>query len=206
MIKKTIGIAGAQAHIGTTTQALQLLQYLQLMGNKVCYVEMNEHGYIKNLLNLFENVMEKEQGHIVIDHVELYESQHIKGLARKEYDYVIKDYGNLADKNFNTASYTEQGQKIFVAGIKANEIFQTQAVLKDSRFDDVSFILSFVDNSLDLRNEIKGMFDCTERRYSKSEKVFFADYAADPFEYTGISNKHYSDLLNVDGAEYETKI
>ena len=48
-IKKyiTIGFAGSQNRIGTTTQALQMLQYLQLMGKKVCYIEMNDSMYVE---------------------------------------------------------------------------------------------------------------------------------------------------------------
>lgn len=197
---KTIAVAGTQEHIGTTTQALQLLQYLQLMGNHACYVEMHHGNYIKNLKESLE-VKEKEPGHIEINHVELYEAQHIKKLVRKEYDYLIKDYGNCSELTFNAASYMEQEEKIIVGGIKPNEIFHLYDVLKDPKFDDVTYILSFVDSSQEARDEILQLFDYVDgwKKYIKSNRVFFADYAPEPFEYIGTSNRRFSDLLNREG-------
>ena len=80
MVTRTIAIAGTQPHIGTTTQAIQLIQYLQLMGNKVCYVEMNTNNYIQNLQNTYEDIERIEDGHIKFEHVELYDAKHIKGI------------------------------------------------------------------------------------------------------------------------------
>ena len=142
MVTRTI--AGTQPHIGTTTQAIQLIQYLQLMGNKVCYVEMNTNNYIQNLQNTYEDIERIEDGHIKFEHVELYDAKHIKGLMKKEYDYIVKDYGDH-QSGFNEPSYIEQDIKIFVGGVKPNEVFFTYEILKQPEFDDVSFIISFVD-------------------------------------------------------------
>lgn len=198
MVTRTIAIAGTQPHIGTTTQAIQLIQYLQLMGNKVCYVEMNTNNYIQNLQNTYEDIERIEDGHIKFEHVELYDAKHIKGLMKKEYDYIVKDYGDH-QSGFNEPSYIEQDIKIFVGGVKPNEVFFTYEILKQPEFDDVSFIISFVDAAA--QEDVGAMFDYTvgHRKYNRSSRVYFANYAPEPFEYTGISNKTYSDLLNAGG-------
>lgn len=195
---KTIGIAGAQTHIGATTQALQLLQYLQLMGNQVAYVEMSGHGYLSDVEAAYDDINQMAPGHIYIDRIEMYGQEYIKSLIHKEYDYLIKDYGAVTEPEFNRASFMEQEQKIIVAGIKPNEINYIYEILKESSFDDVSYLLTFVDNAADLRKEVRSMFDYIDgrKKYIKSDRVFFSDYAPDPFQYTGVSNKTYSDLLN----------
>lgn len=196
---QTIAVAGTQPHIGTTTQALQLLQYLQLMGNKVCFVEMNDSKYLKNMKKSIEELKEIEPGHFMLERIELYEQQHIKGLSRRDYDYLIKDYGNFPGADFNKASFMEQDIKIFVAGLKPNEVFYTYDVLCRQEFDDVSFLISFIDSVPDVRAARKAMFDYTDGRkqYNRSGKVFFANYTPEPYEYIGISNKLYSDILNL---------
>lgn len=195
MITRTIAIAGTQPHIGTTTQAIQLIQYLQLMGNKACYVEMNSNNYIQNLQNTYEDIESNEDGHCKFEQVELYAAKHIRGLARKEYDYIVKDYGSYQSEGFNTPSFMEQDIKIFVGGIKPNEVFYTYEILKRPEFDDISIILSFVDAAT--YEDVKAMFDYTDgrQRYIRSDRVFFANYVPEPYEYTGVSNKSYSDLL-----------
>lgn len=195
MVTRTIAIAGTQPHIGTTTQAIQLIQYLQLMGNKACYVEMNVNNYIQNLQNTYEDIESNEAGHCKFEQVEFYDAKHIRGLARKEYDYIVKDYGSFQSDSFNIPSFMEQDIKIFVGGIKPNEVFYTYEILKHPEFDDISIILSFVDAAT--HEDVKAMFDYTDGRqkYIRSDRVFFANYAPEPFEYTGVSNKSYSDLL-----------
>lgn len=197
---KTIGIAGTQPHIGTTTQALQLVQYLQLMGNHAVYIEMNDEGYIKKMEDIFDELSIPEQGHIQFNHMDLFEQQHIRTMGKKgdDIDYIIKDYGSVTKESFNRASFLEQDMRIFVGGVKANEIFFVYEILKQTAFDDASIILSFVDSDTDLRKSIKEMFDYTDgkQKYVRSDKVFFANYVPELFEYTGISNKMYSDLLN----------
>ena len=48
---------------------------------------------------------------------------------KKEYDYIVKDYGDH-QSGFNEPSYIEQDIKIFVGGVKPNEVFFTYEILK----------------------------------------------------------------------------
>ena len=54
---KSIAFAGVCKHIGTTTQALQLLLYLKSKGKKVCYIEMNTNKFIYNIQKLYQGVV-----------------------------------------------------------------------------------------------------------------------------------------------------
>lgn len=196
-LTRTIGVAGAQGHIGATTQALQIVQHLQLMGNRVCYLEMNNNQYIEAVLNTYD-VAEKEKGHIIFSGkqpIEFYDMKFVRQLAKQDYDYIVKDYGTYDSNSFNAASFLEQNIKLFVCGIKPNEIMKTYEILNNPEFEDVSFMLSFIDNATEIRQEVRSLFDSVDKKSRRSNKVYFADYAPEPFEYTGVSNKTYADLI-----------
>ena len=48
--KVSIGIAGCMSRIGTTTQAIQIVKYLTLKGYNVCYIEINDSGWLKKYI------------------------------------------------------------------------------------------------------------------------------------------------------------
>ena len=53
---RSVALVGACERIGTTTQAIQIVKYLQLMGYKTCYIEMNNTEYIKLLREYYDGV------------------------------------------------------------------------------------------------------------------------------------------------------
>ena len=61
--------------------------------------------------------------------VDLYSSGQIVYANRQGYDYIIKDYGNIRDPDFEQISFLEQDLKIIVGGIKANEIEYVEKIM-----------------------------------------------------------------------------
>lgn len=70
---KTIGIAGSIPRMGTTTQAIQLIKYLNLKGYKACYVQLNNHSWVENLIADYAEVEQVEEiGKAVYKNVDMF--------------------------------------------------------------------------------------------------------------------------------------
>lgn len=184
---KTIGIAGSQNRIGTTTQAMQMILCLQRLEYKAAYIEMGNQGYLADLKDLFEEeVQENEKtGSVFFQEVELYRSGDIVTANNQGYDFIVKDYGAVTDPQFQKLSFLEQDIKIIVGGIKANEIVFAENILKERCYEGVKYIFSFVP-SHELQNIKMNM-----RKFKV--RTYFASYAPDPFVYE--ENEIYEYLL-----------
>ena len=136
---KTIAVAGAQHRIGTTTLCFQLVKYLNSKGYKAAYLEFNHSGYLANLQKIFG----LQRDFFSFEGIDLLSADKIN-YALTEYDYVIYDWGCVADSEFNKFSFLEKGNKIIVCGAKANEIDYSTQALAEFRNDDVSFVYEFV--------------------------------------------------------------
>ncbi len=182
---KTIGVAGAQSRIGTTTQALQILCYLQMMGNRVCYVEMDHYGhhFVRDLQNAYEDV--KVEGNCThYQNMEFYEMAAIKELIKNDYNFIIKDFGAADDPAFNQPSFLESDIRVFVCGAKPDELPKAYDVIANPLYDDARYIFSFV--TKDDQEELKRMMA------DSSDRTFFAEYSPDPFVYSGLNNSTYA--------------
>lgn len=151
---KTIAVAGAQHHIGTTTLCFQLIKYLNSKGYKAAYIEFNRSGYLANLQKIFG----LQRDFISFEGIDLLTAEKIN-FALTEYDYVIYDWGCISDPEFNKFSFLEKGQKIIVCGAKANEIDYSTQALAEFQNDDVSFVYEFVavQDQEDLRELMGGV-------------------------------------------------
>ena len=191
-IKKyvTIGFAGSQGRIGTTTQALQILQYLQLMGKKVCYIEMNDSMYIEKMKRIYNIVKyDKTKESYTIGDIEMYKSDSLLQISRADYDYIIKDYGNVRE-NFNKLSFLESDIRIIVAGAKPNEMFETTDCIREKSFFDVKYIFSFIPK--EDRESIKEMME------DKRENTFFASLnVVEPFVYNSSANNTFKEIVDL---------
>ena len=67
----TVGIAGSQARIGTTTQALQMILNLKALEYDAAYVEMGQQ-YLKKLQELEKEDIVKKEHCISFMDVDLY--------------------------------------------------------------------------------------------------------------------------------------
>lgn len=184
---KTIGIAGSQGRIGTTTQALQMILCLHKLDYGASYIEMGDQGYLTDLKDLFpeEVQINEKTGSIIFQGIELYGSGDIVTANKQGYDYIVKDYGAVTDPDFQKLSFLEQDIKIIVGGIKANEVVFAENILKEKCYVGVRYIFSFV--PLHEQQNVKRSM----RKHNVG--TYFAFYAPDPFIYQ--ENEIYEYLL-----------
>lgn len=187
---RTIAVAGSQERIGVTTQALQIVGYLNLMGIRAAYVEINSSGYIDNLLELYSDVKkDKKNGKVSYQGIELYTKEQIEHLRDSDYIFLVKDYGSCRSNDFEGLSFMEQEIKVYVCGAKPNEIYFTQEVIEKNYYRDIKFIFSYTPKSD--REDILNLME------EKASVTGFADYVADPFLYIANANQTYKGLLGV---------
>ncbi|MFR3730006.1 hypothetical protein [Lacrimispora sp.] len=187
---QTVAVAGCLGRIGTTTQAIQIVKYLSLMGYRCCYVEMNRSGYIDGVKELYNNVKEdRKVKRITYEHVDMFRRENIAEIGKLDYEFLVKDYGSVLDQSFEKISFLEQNFRIFCGGIKPGEINCVYDVLSNSNYRATGYIFSFVPN-VD-REAIKEMMD------EKKDFTFFCDYVPDAYLYSSTSNQIYRTLLNL---------
>lgn len=187
---QTIAVVGCQKRIGTTTQALQISMYLQMLGFAAAYVEMNANGYIALLAKLYaEAKQDTRGGKTSYQGIDLYSKEQIEKLNRSEYAFLVKDYGTWAGEEFEELSFLEQNIKICICGSKPNEIYQAQEVIEKNYDRDIRYIFSFTPKA-----ERKNLLQMMEE---KRENMGFADYVPDPFLYTAHTNQMYRNILGV---------
>lgn len=179
----TIALCGAQPRIGTTTQAFQILQYLQIRGYDVAYLDLSGNGYIDQLCKLYGGV-EKNGSCIIYEGIHMYYS--VLDL-NENYQYLVKDYGSFQNDNFNETSYLEQDIHIVCSGVKPNEIFEVSGVLQKVEFNHAKFIFSFVPP--DHRDAVR------KQMSNRDSNTFFVGYNPDPFSYDATSNKAYRQII-----------
>ena len=191
---KTIAIAGCVSRIGTTTQAIQSVLTVKQSGLKACYLEMNRTGYLDNLLALY-GTAEDRKNLIKFSGIDMYKRGYAKSISKKDWDYVIRDYGSASDESFEETSFAEQPLKIVICGSKPNEIFKTQDLLGNPVYDDSFFVFSFVPE--EDRMAIKSLMG------RRAEKTFFAGITLEPYELVADSVKTYKRIINLnEGGSY----
>lgn len=171
-----IHVAGTMPRIGTTTVAIQLILFLDRLGYKAAYVEMNSQDYIWGVTALYsECIKDKLPGKVTYNGVELYAKERLTGLISggTYYDYIICDYGNISAKNFDEQTFSDCSAMIMVAGVKANEVFQTNQALKTPILMDAVYVFSFISK------EDEG--DVLDMMQEKAAATAFMPYVPDPF-------------------------
>lgn len=186
-MKKTITIAicGVQPRVGTTTQALQIVSYLQLMGYEAAYVELADQGYLNQLRKLYSDIT-VEKKCIRYERISMYRSI-IDVNGEEPYDFLVKDYGSMDQENFNQVSYLEQDLQIICAGVKPNEIFKVTDILRREEYYPAKIIFSFVPS--DQKADFKKFME------NRAKDTFFANFTPDPFSLDVTMNKTYRSLM-----------
>lgn len=176
-----IHIAGTMPRIGTTTVAMQLILFLNRLGYKAAYVEMNPQDYIWGVTALYVGcVKDKLPGKVTYNSIGLYSKERLPELISggTHYDYIICDCGNISAKNFDAKEFADCSAMIIVAGVKPNEVFQTNQVLKNQMFSDAIYIFSFINKADEA--------DVLEMMQDKAAVTAFMPYAPDPFAETKV--------------------
>ncbi|QNM08302.1 hypothetical protein [Wansuia hejianensis] len=171
-----IGVVGANPRMGTTTQAIQIIKYLLLMGYKACYIEMNGHHYVETLKDWYEVTCDDNLGKITYCSVDMfYDLTKLQSVLKQGYDYYVYDYGVYNDPDFNKISFLERDFQIFVCGSGPDELEKAYQVLRNSFYNDVYYIFNLSPESD--RTELLELME------DKQEQTFFSPYTPDPFVY-----------------------
>lgn len=177
---KCIGIAGAIARMGTTTQAIQLVKFFHYFGYKAAYFQMNAHHFVEDLKEAYAQVEHEEEiGRVTYMKVDMYyRIDKLQEVLQQNYDYIVFDYGVYSENGFNKISFLEKEIQIFVVGSKPGGEFEaTYEVLKNNFYNNVYYIFNFVPKS-----EQKDVLELMEE---KDKMTFFAGSAKDPFSFPG---------------------
>lgn len=176
---QTIAVAGALSRIGVTTQALQIVKYLQITGYRVCYIEMNDSDYPEKVLQLYQKARRGKSGTVKFEGIPLYKKETWREGRAGEYDFLVKDYGAVSKESFEEISFLEQDMLVLVCGVKPEEIEATEWALQ--KYGDACdrFLFDFVCE--EERKEIRRMM------MEKAANTYFMDYIPNPFSYTAAS-------------------
>lgn len=194
-----IGIGGIKNGIGTTTQCLQLVQYIQFCGYSAAYIEMNSTSYVQQLFASYDDceIVDETLGHIRYKNIDLFDKQEkISDILQLGYNFYVYDYGVFTSPDFNKTSFLEKELKIFVVGCKPNELHFTQNVLRSLFYQDVCYIFNFTPEA-----DKKELLEIMEE---KAERTFFADWTVDPFTYS--NSEIYSKILPLEVLRQEEPV
>lgn len=190
LVYKTIGIAGALPRIGTTTQAIQIVKYLQLMGYRSCYIEMNNHHFIDGIKELYTDWTEDTAlKKVSYQNVDMYKKENINEVLKLGYDFYVKDYGVYASSDFVNLSFLEQDINVIVAGAEPEEFHYIEQILTSTYYQDAFYIFSFIPKAD--QNDLYELMD------DKKSQTFFVPYTPSPFTYGVETNNIYQGILSV---------
>lgn len=190
----TIAVAGCTGHIGTTTQAIQLVLALKEKGFKSCYLEMNKTGYLENLLALYGS-SEDKVNLVRFSGIEMFKRDFTSTIKNGNYDYIIKDYGSVNKDTFDDTFFASEKIKIIVCGSKPNEVFKAINLSTNLSYKNAYFVFNLVPiNERDTALSMIG--DCAER-------TFFAGITFDPFILIPESEKVYQSILSLNKSSHD---
>lgn len=176
-----VGIASSEKHLGATTIAINLVNWLnQIPNTTACYIENNNHNSIRSLENFKESAITPEDGKITLNRINYYKKPTSEILARiqaTQYDFYIYDYGNFNEMSeVEKNSFVKSDLKILVSGSKAWETDNLINALMVLNQDVNTFILiNFTE--LEERQNFK---DSIGEEWSN--KTYFIDNTPNPFK------------------------
>lgn len=187
-----IGVAGCIKRMGTTTQALQIVKYLQFIGRKAAYFQMNASNFVEAVKDAYEQVtVDEDIGLVSYANTDMYyRTDKLQEVLNLDYDYLIFDYGVAGENGFNKISFLEKERQIFVVGSKpGGEFEKTYDVIKNNFYNNVFYIYNFVTSG--------EQEDIKELMGEKAEVTFFAKEARDPFVFSG-DMQTYGSILSLE--------
>lgn len=187
-----IGVAGCIQRMGTTTQALQIVKYLQFIGFKAAYFQMNASNFVEAVKDAYEQVtVDDSIGLVSYAKVDMFcRTDKLQEVLNLDYDYLIFDYGVAGENGFNKISFLEKERQIFVVGSKpGGEFEKTYDVIKNNFYNNVFYIYNFVASGE--QEDIKDLMG------EKAEVTFFAEDSKDPFVFSG-NTEIYASILSLE--------
>lgn len=185
-----VAVAGAGARIGATTQAMQMLLYLRSQTRKACVVEMHGRQALEQYIELFDphDVALVDGSHFRIKGCDIFRDPKSFLRAKKDFEYIILDYGRFEDIADETA-FLDKDIRVVVCGVKPWESSLIDAIFE---IDDgsVQYIFSFA--------PMTDQKTIREVMRESSEYTYFASYSPDLFSYSG-DDELYAKLFHMDG-------
>lgn len=191
----SVGVAGTQSRIGTTTQAIQIVQYLKAKGYKACYIELNHTEYLDfsprsgeiqgatlvEKYRLWNELPKHSAQKLSYKGVEMFSGQEqLSELKNQNYDFYVYDYGSFMEREFDRTAFLKDDVKIIVAGAKAQEFDYLDRFLSVPSYKDVGVILSFVPE--EEQSEVMKPIAQTKDWGQEGGRAFaFAKYTPNPF-------------------------
>lgn len=192
---KTICIIGVMPRIGTTTQAISIVKFLEEHGINACYVEANDNHFIKKLTDNYEDVkFDEHSDAVTYEGVDLFTSDD-KTYGR-EYAYKVIDFGAIKDTIPSEFMYGDIC--IIVLGVSPDELDMLTSKVDIIYETNAKYIFSFVSEG-----ERK---DTLEIMSSARDRVYFAEYRPSAFESVDDKNSNvYKNLLGIELQEDTNK-
>ena len=194
----TIAVAGVCPRIGTTTQAFQIIKYLNYNGYTACYIEANQNLFLDDLAYTYADVeIDESAGKICYQNTDMfYKKERITDILKMGYDFYIYDFGCYNSKGFNSVAFLEKDKSIIICGSSPGEIQATNKIIQNTVLTDIYYIFSFC--SPDEFEDIQELMD------DKADQTVFADFCPDYFTFLAHRIKLYEPILPVkklDGSE-----
>lgn len=183
-----VGVLGGCPRIGTTTQAMQLLMFLQNSGYRVGLIQWEQEPDINVYVDIIDHSRRYNHSEFVINGLHFYGKEDLK-LAINDNDFLIFDFGSISVLDeANRDFFLEQDIKIAVLGVKSKEIAFLPQVFDLDKGEGERYIYSFT--APEDREGVKGQMD------SRSKDTYFADYTPDYFVYSN-NDTMYSKILGI---------
>ncbi|NCE98109.1 hypothetical protein [Emergencia sp. 1XD21-10] len=209
----SIGVAGSQSRVGTSTQALQIVQYLKFKGYKACYIEQNHVQYLDTsgssgaLQNatlvekyrIWNDVPKNSFEKLTYKGVDMYAGQEaFAKLQSEKYDFYVYDYGNILDRDFDRTAFLKDDIRIITAGAKATEFDYLMRFLSVPSYSDAGIVLSFVPET-EQSEVLKPIVHMKNWSEKDGRVLVFAPYTPDPFLLS--SAEIYEKLIPIEATE-----
>ena len=149
-----IGIAGAQARIGTTHMSFRLCSYFSKQNLECLYIEHNKSKCLRRTGNRYIGLY-NDNDIIKLNNMAMTSSECTQIMDISSYDVVVKDYGSLNISN--KEQFLQSRIKILIMGAKDWELELSEEVLElVSEYKDIIILFNFV-NGRQFKQIIKNM-------------------------------------------------
>lgn len=158
---KVINVVGTQERVGVTKICMNLSYYLNSIGCKVCYVEVNNNNHLKELAIQYE--IEKKDKSYSYENIEFINYNYFD-VTDKKYNFVICNFGIV---NENNAIFLKDNKTIVVSGKEEYELKyleESKRVLKDKEYKVIYNICS---NNQEIDDKVRYIDDVKSDRSNK---------------------------------------
>ena len=162
----TIGIAGTQSHIGTTTHALAITKFFNDLNMYACYIQANKSNDIESLATVSGSEFKEDL--FSYEGIDIYcNDKRVKDI-KYGYDFYIYDTGVLSELE-DINKFLSMDIKIIVSGSKSwekNNLMKVIEILEKS--DGVNYLFNFTGGTQ--TNKIRAEIE------KLGVKTFFSEY------------------------------